>query len=139
MSPSHDKTVPELVEKYVRDSQTRNLDRPLLRRIIRKEHPDLFLNNPSNLKKLDRYLKKAYSKAKDQTYVMKSTVSGNPPLEPSPLGGPLEPFFSSFINIGEILRKETLLWNKELDKKLEKNRRIAKPENKASQSSRSES
>ena len=67
MSPNKDKSVPQLVEKYKRDKQTRDLDRDLMRRLIRREHPELFLDNPSNLKKLDRYLREAFDNPKNQT------------------------------------------------------------------------
>lgn len=61
MSPKKDKSVPQLVEKYLyHDKQTCSLDRDLLRRIIRTENPELFFDNPTNLKKLDRYLRKEF-------------------------------------------------------------------------------
>ncbi|HUJ84757.1 MAG TPA: hypothetical protein VLV84_04040 [Candidatus Acidoferrales bacterium] len=69
MSVKKDKTVPQLVTKYRHDQQTCNLDRDLLRRIIRSEHPELFSvdSNPrgweANLKKLDRYLKRAFEES----------------------------------------------------------------------------
>jgi hypothetical protein len=52
------KIVPQLVEKY--KTKYPGLDRDLLRKLIRLENPGLFLKNPSNLKKLDRYLRKAF-------------------------------------------------------------------------------
>lgn len=61
MSPKRDKTVPELVEKYRRVFPS--LESRYLRRLIRAEHPELFKNNSSwasNLRKLSRYLKKAF-------------------------------------------------------------------------------
>jgi len=64
MSPNKNKSVPQLVEKYKQNKQTCDLDRDLMRRLIRLENPDLFLNNPSNLKKLDRYLRKAFANSK---------------------------------------------------------------------------
>jgi len=60
MSPKRDKTVPQLVEKYRREYPY--LERPLLRKLMRLENPQLFRDNPSNLKKLDRYLRKAFEK-----------------------------------------------------------------------------
>jgi len=58
MSPKRDKTVPQLVEKFRREYP--HLERSLLRKLIRLENPHLFKNNPSNLKTLDRHLKKAF-------------------------------------------------------------------------------
>ncbi|MCJ7763412.1 hypothetical protein MUP38_08175 [Candidatus Bathyarchaeota archaeon] len=63
MSLKRSKDVPKLVEKY--RAKYPQLDRDLLRRLIRLEHPDLFdekrnKNYASNLKKLDRYLRKAF-------------------------------------------------------------------------------
>lgn len=60
MSPKRDKTVPRLVEKYRREYPY--LERPLLRKLMRLENPQLFRDNPSNLKKLDRHLRKAFEK-----------------------------------------------------------------------------
>ena len=65
MSPKHRKDVSQLVEKYKRELPY--LERPLLRRLIRVENPQLFKNNPSmasNLKTLDRHLKKAFETKK---------------------------------------------------------------------------
>ena len=73
MSPNKDKSVPQLVEKYRKDKITTNLDRDLIRRLIRVEHPELFLDNASNLKKLDRHLKKSFKqkpKPDDLTVVL---------------------------------------------------------------------
>jgi hypothetical protein len=56
MSLSKDNHVSKLVEKYRR--MFPNVERPLLRKLIREENK---ITNPSELKKLDRYLKKAYS------------------------------------------------------------------------------
>ncbi|MGA2680884.1 MAG: hypothetical protein ABSF44_03685 [Candidatus Bathyarchaeia archaeon] len=61
MSLKKDKSVPQLVQKY--KHQFPDLERDLLRRLIRVENPNLFLDNSSNLKKLDRYLKKAFENA----------------------------------------------------------------------------
>jgi len=55
MSLSKQKDVRHLVEKYRREFSS--LERPLLRRIIRSENK---IENPSELKKLDRYLAKAF-------------------------------------------------------------------------------
>ena len=55
MSPKHYKNVPQLVEKYRRKYP--ELDRDLLRKLIRLENK---IDHPSELKKLDRYLKKAF-------------------------------------------------------------------------------
>jgi hypothetical protein len=58
MSLKKDKSVPELVEKYRRQYPT--YERPELRAFIRTMNPDLFQGKPSNLKKLDRYLRKEF-------------------------------------------------------------------------------
>lgn len=55
-----DKSVPELVQKY--RHRWPDLERDLLRKLMRIENPKLFLNNPSNLKKLDRHLKREFQK-----------------------------------------------------------------------------
>ena len=55
MSISKAKDVPQLVEKY-RQAYP-DLDRDLLRKLIRLENK---IENPSDLKKLDRYLAKAF-------------------------------------------------------------------------------
>jgi len=64
MSLKRSKSVPKLVEKY--RAKYPQLNRELLRRFIRLENPDLFdekrnKNYASNLKKLDRYLRKAFA------------------------------------------------------------------------------
>ena len=64
MSLKRSKDVPQLVEKY--RAKYPQLDRDLLRRLIRLENPGLFLkeknkNYGNNLKKLDRYLRKAFA------------------------------------------------------------------------------
>lgn len=59
MSPRRDKTVAKLVEKYRRDYP--DFKRPILRKFIRLENKDLFVS-ASNLRKLDRHLKKAFEK-----------------------------------------------------------------------------
>lgn len=71
MSLKNKKDVPQLVKKYKQELP--QLDRDLLRRLIRVENPTLFLKNPSNLKKLDRYLKKAF----EQTATTKSPSDAN--------------------------------------------------------------
>lgn len=58
MSFKGGKNVPQLVSKMRADYP--QLDRDLIRKLIRLENPDLFKDNPSNLKKLDRYLKRSY-------------------------------------------------------------------------------
>ena len=55
MSPKRDKSVPQLVEKYLETYP--GLDRDLLRKLIRLENK---IENPSELKKLDRYLRIAF-------------------------------------------------------------------------------
>ena len=55
MSLSKRKDVPQLVKKYRENLP--NIDRDLLRRLIRVENN---ITNPSDLKKLDRYLAKAF-------------------------------------------------------------------------------
>jgi hypothetical protein len=64
MSLKKGKDVPQLVEKY--RTKYPELDRDLLRKLIRLENPDRFpkgksLKYYSNLKKLDRYLRKAFA------------------------------------------------------------------------------
>lgn len=58
MSPKHDKTVRQIVEKYRK--QFSILERPLLRRLIRVEHPTIFQPESSKLKTLDRELKRSF-------------------------------------------------------------------------------
>ena len=53
-----DKTIQYLVTDY--RFNFHYLERPLLRKLIRLENPDLFKNKDSNLKTLDRWLKKSY-------------------------------------------------------------------------------
>ena len=65
MSRSKAKDVPQLVEKY-RQAYP-DLDRDLLRKLIRLENPQLFSKKEnerysSNLKKLDRYQRKSFKK-----------------------------------------------------------------------------
>lgn len=55
MSVNKEKDVSKLVEKYRCDFPT--LERRFLRKLIRSENK---IENPSELKKLDRYLKKAF-------------------------------------------------------------------------------
>jgi hypothetical protein len=76
MSLKRSKDVPQLVKKY--RAKYPELDRDLLRKLIRLENPDLFLKGKnlkcdSNLKKLDRYLRKASA----------SELSGHPLLKKS--------------------------------------------------------
>jgi hypothetical protein len=63
MSPKRDKTVAELVEKYIREHPRHS--RPELRHLIRVDHQELFgsidKSAGTNLRKLDRCLKKAFS------------------------------------------------------------------------------
>ena len=62
MSVNKPLNVPKLVEKY--REELPDVDRDLLRRIIRVEN---HITNPSELKKLDRYLAKAFkNKAEPQ-------------------------------------------------------------------------
>lgn len=77
MSLRKDKTVSQIVEKYMR--QYSSLDRDLVRKLIRLENPNL------NLRTVDRHLKKAYEqKAFSQhnetitTEKWKDYVDGNP-------------------------------------------------------------
>lgn len=72
MSPKRRKDVSQLVEKY--RSQFPDLERPLLRKLIRLEHPELFKNNPSNRKTLDRHLKRAF-KHKEPSFRTKEKPS----------------------------------------------------------------
>lgn len=63
MSPRRNSNVARLVEKY--KNKYSELDRDLLRKLIRLENPHLFsaeknVNYLSNLRKLDRKLKKAF-------------------------------------------------------------------------------
>jgi glucan phosphorylase len=55
MSVNKERDVRQLVEKYRRQFPT--LERPFIRRLIRSENK---IENPSELKKLDRYLAKAF-------------------------------------------------------------------------------
>ena len=77
MSLKRSKDVPQLVEKY--RAKYPQLDRDLLRKLIRLENPDLFdekrnKNYASNLKKLDRYLRKAFaSELSGQSLLKKSS------------------------------------------------------------------
>jgi hypothetical protein len=59
MSLSKRKDVSQLVKKYLEDYP--NIDRDLLRKLIRLENK---IENPSDLRKLDRCLKKAYGNSK---------------------------------------------------------------------------
>jgi hypothetical protein len=59
VSPHRDKTVAHFVEKY--RQKYPELDRDLLRKLIRLENN---ITNPSELRKLDRELKKAFSQPK---------------------------------------------------------------------------
>lgn len=72
MSPKRDKTVLQIVEKALIENEKLNLDRDLLRGYIRKSNPILFDNKPSNLKKLDRYLRKAFKTKKNKPSVQKT-------------------------------------------------------------------
>jgi hypothetical protein len=70
MSPKKDKNVPQLVEKYKQLYPA--YERRDLRKQIRLENPSLFNEQKnssyqSNLKKLDRYLRKAFQNSKDKT------------------------------------------------------------------------
>jgi len=76
MSLKRNKDVPKLVEKY--RAKYPDLDRDLLRKLIRLENPDLFFEGKNlkyynNLKNLDRYLRKAFA----------SKLSGQPLLKKS--------------------------------------------------------
>lgn len=76
MSLKRSKDVPQLVEKY--RAKYPEVDRDLLRKLVRLENPSLFLkernkNYANNLKKLDRHLRKAFET--------------HPPLRPNELSG----------------------------------------------------
>ena len=58
MSPKRDRTVRQIVEKY--RCQYPILERPLLRKLIRLEHRDVFKPESGPLKTLDRELKRSY-------------------------------------------------------------------------------
>jgi hypothetical protein len=58
MSPKRSLTVSELVQKY--RQMFPNEERRNLRRRLRIEKPELFKDNPSNLRKLDRHLQKEF-------------------------------------------------------------------------------
>jgi hypothetical protein len=73
MSPKRDKTVLQIVEKALIENKKINLPRGLLRGYIRKSNLELFENKPSNLKKLDRYLKKAFETQTNKIEVTKQT------------------------------------------------------------------
>jgi hypothetical protein len=64
MSLKHNKNVPELVKNY--RSKYPNVDRDLLRKLIRLENK---IENPSELKKLDRCLRKSFIGLKSATLI----------------------------------------------------------------------
>jgi hypothetical protein len=77
MSPKKDKSVPQLIEKY--KQQYPAFERSELRHMIRIDNPLLFNQEKnssyqSNLKKLDRYLKKEFDNPKPTT----KPISGYP-------------------------------------------------------------
>jgi hypothetical protein len=59
LSPRRDRTVRELVEKYRKKCP--DLERPLLRYLIRRSNIEIFPPESSKLKTLDRELKKSFS------------------------------------------------------------------------------
>lgn len=70
MSLSRKNSVPQLVRKY--RAKYPQLDRPILRKLIRLENPGLLSrekaqNWDSNLRKLDRHLRKTFTKAQPKT------------------------------------------------------------------------
>lgn len=76
MSLNRSKDVPQLVEKYRAKYPQSN--RGLLRRLIRVENPDLFgekrsKNCASNLKKLDRCLRKAFASEPSEHPLLKKS------------------------------------------------------------------
>jgi len=73
MSLNRDKSVSQLVTKYLKKYP--NLDRDLVRKLVRLENPELFFKNASNLRKLDRHLKKQYD-LKQQSQV-KPKIAAN--------------------------------------------------------------
>jgi len=80
MSPKRYNDVPQLVEKT--KAKYPEVDRDLLRKLIRLENPNLFHKQKnqsyrSNLKKLDRHLKKAFS-ASNQSQDNTATLNYEP-------------------------------------------------------------
>jgi len=69
MSLTHKKDVPKLVKKY--REELPNIDRDLLRRLIRVENN---ITNPSELKKLDRCLKKTFQKDANSIAISKVKI-----------------------------------------------------------------
>jgi len=80
-------TVPEIVENYRKQFPT--LERPLLRRLIRSENKELF-GNPSNLKQLDRHLRKAFKTALPVTPARALTTIAAPAPAPRNLAWALD-------------------------------------------------
>ena len=75
MSPKRDLSVAEMVKKY--KERFFSDRRPDLRRRIRTENPNVFENNLSNLRKLDRYLRKEFvTKPLLRNNASLNTVSG---------------------------------------------------------------
>jgi len=80
MSPKQYNNVPQLVEKY--KAKYLGVERDLLRKLIRLENPNLFHKEKNrsyrnSLKKLDRYLKRAFS-ASNQSQNNPSTLNYEP-------------------------------------------------------------
>ena len=107
MSLKRNKNVAELVEKYLKDKELQNLERDLLRRIIRVENPALF--NPqnesysSNLRKLDRYLKKVYNKKPNRILKAEERINDSALSAWNPIWGQAPPNW--FIELGRAALK----------------------------------
>jgi hypothetical protein len=72
MSLKHNRNVPKLVKFYKEKYPT--LDRDLLRRLIRLENK---IENPSELKKLDRHLKQAFGNKADPSNLKETPKPSN--------------------------------------------------------------
>jgi hypothetical protein len=75
VSLRREKTVRELVEKYRK--QFPDLERPLLRKMIRLEHREIFRPSSGKLRTLDRELKRSF---KLKTYSLRPFLSNWPKL-----------------------------------------------------------
>jgi len=87
MSQKRNKTVPQLVEKYRREFPA--LEKRFIRRLILAEHKELFnkslnKNDDSEVRKLSRYLEKAFSNNTKNIEVPKITEQSAKRVEITP-------------------------------------------------------
>ena len=82
MSPKRDRTVLEIVEKYRRKFKL--LERPLLRKLIRLENPEIFKPESSKLKTLDRALRKLFKQEQNTPYRTVNSKSPEANLQSKP-------------------------------------------------------